>query len=156
MITPKLQDLLDQHRTIYKHHTHRPTYTAKDLARADNTPPWEVAKTVVFVGDGAYGMAVLPSNTKVDLSTLRRVLGLTTARLASEDELAELFPDTELGAMPPFGNLYNNIPVYVDRELAEDEEIAFNAGTHRDVVHLSFRDFRHLAHPTIVSFSMPS
>jgi len=156
MITPRLQEFLDRERVMYTHKTHRTTFSAKDLAQADHMPPWEVAKTVVFVGDGAVGMAVLPASARVDLEELRIRLGLSAIRLANEEELAELFPDVELGAMPPFGNLYNNIPVYVDASLADEEVIAFNAGTHRDVLHMKFQDYKHFVHPSIVSFAFPA
>ncbi|MCZ2149689.1 MAG: YbaK/EbsC family protein [Bryobacterales bacterium] len=156
MITPRLQEFLDEQKAIYSHDTHRLTYTAKDLAEADHIPPWEVAKTVVFVGDGAFAMAVLPASERIDLETLRHQLGLRAVRLASEEELADLFPDVELGAMPPFGNLYNNLPVYVDSTLAAEENIAFNAGTHRDVVHMKFKDFKHFVHPIVLSFAFPA
>lgn len=155
MILQRLEQFLDQHKALYTHRTHRTTFTAKDLAQADHTPPWEVAKTIVFVGDGAYAMAVLPANMRADLEKLRHELGLTSIRLAEERELAALFPDVELGAMPPFGNLYNNMPVYVDSALAAEEEIAFNAGSHRDVIHMKFKDFKRLVHPVIVSFAFP-
>lgn len=155
MILQRLEQFLDQHKALYTHRTHRTTFTAKDLAQADHTPPWEVAKTIVFVGDGAYAMAVLPANMRADLEKLRHELGLTSIRLADERELAALFPDVELGAMPPFGNLYNNMPVYVDSALAAEEEIAFNAGSHRDVIHMKFKDFKRLVHPVIVSFAFP-
>jgi len=156
MITPRLQLFLDDNKAIYSHNTHRLTYTARDLAEADHTPPWEVAKSVVFVGDGTFGLAVLPANERIDLDTLRHQIGVRTIRLANEQEIASLFPDVELGAMAPFGNLYDNIPVYVDAALAAEEMIAFNAGTHRDVLHMKFKDFKHLVHPAILSFAFPS
>lgn len=155
MISERLQNFLDLHRVLYTHTTHRTAYTAREVAVADHDSPWEVAKTVVFVGDDAVGMAVLPSTTVVDLERLRHALGLRVIRLATEAELSKLFPDVELGAMPPFGNLYGDIPVYMDRTLAIEEEVAFNAGTHRDVVHMKVKDFKHLAHPTLISFALP-
>lgn len=156
MIVPRLQEFLDQHQAIYTHTTHRLAYTARDTAAADHTPVHSLAKTVLFVGDGVYAMAVLPADMHIDTERLRHVLGLNSVRLSGEEELARLFPDTELGAMPPFGNLYGDIPVYCDVSLSEEEYIAFNAGTHRDVVHLKFKDFRHWVHPAIVSFARPS
>lgn len=156
MITPRLQEFLDRERIIYTHKTHRITFSAKDLAQADHMPPWEIAKTVVFVGDGAFAIAVLPASARIDLEELRIKLGLGSIRLASEEELTKLFPDVELGAMPPFGNLYNDIPVYVDATLADEDVIAFNAGTHRDVLHMKFHDFKHYVHPSILSFAFPA
>ena len=148
----KLQDFLDRNRVSYGHTVHRPTYTARQLARAEHVPEKEVAKTVVFVGDGAFGMAVLPADCSADLRELRESLGLSRLRLATEPELSALFSDSEPGAEPPFGNLYG-VPVYVDDSLCGEDLIAFNAGTHRDAVHMRFRDFVRLVEPEIVPFS---
>jgi Ala-tRNA(Pro) deacylase len=110
-----------------------------------------IAKTVVLLADGAFLVAVLSADAVVDLQELRHTLGVTHLRLSTEREIADLFPDCELGAMPPFGNLYG-LPVYVEASLAQQPEIAFNAGTHRDVVHMKFADFRRLVDPMIMSF----
>jgi len=151
-ITHRLQEYLDQHGARYDHTVHRPAETARQVAEAEHVPPHSVAKAIVFLGDEGYGMAVVPADSLVNLQELRSLLGLQHLRLATEAELATLFPDAELGAMPPFGNLYG-LPVYVDSSLAGEETIAFNAGTHRDVVHMKFRDFESLVKPTILSFS---
>ena len=124
----KLQDFLDRNHVSYGHAVHRPTYTARQLAHAEHVPEKEVAKAVVFVGDGAYGMAVLPADCSADLRALREILGLSRLRLATENELSALFSDSEPGAEPPFGNLYG-VPVYVDDTLCGEDMIAFNAGT---------------------------
>jgi Ala-tRNA(Pro) deacylase len=108
-------------------------------------PEKKVAKTVVFVGDGAYGMAVLPADCSADLRQLRDILGLSRLRLAPE-------PDSEPGAEPPFGNLYG-VSVFVDDTLCGEDLIAFNADKHRDAVHMRFRDFIRLVQPDIVPFS---
>ena len=148
----KLQDFLDRNHVSYGHTVHRPTYSARQLAHAEQVPEKEVAKTVVFVGDGAYGMAVLPADCSADLRELRDLLGLSHLRLATEPELSALFSDSEPGAEPPFGNLYG-VPVYVDETLCGEDLIAFNAGTHRDAVHMRFRDFVRLVQPEIIPFS---
>jgi Ala-tRNA(Pro) deacylase len=134
------------------HHVHAPAYTAREVARAEHVAPHCVAKTIVFHSGKGYGMAVLPADTYIDMVELRFVLGLDDIRLATETELKQLFPDNEVGAMPPFGNLYG-MPVYVDANLAEADIIAFNAGTHRDVIYMRFADFRRLVRPTITFFS---
>jgi Ala-tRNA(Pro) deacylase len=151
-ITEELREFLKDHDAEYTHHVHRRAYTARDLAQAEHIAPHCVAKTIVFHGDRGYGMAVLPADSNVDLFELRFVLGLNSVRLATESELLQLFPDNELGAMAPFGNLYG-MPVYVDVNLAEEDIIAFNAGTHRDVIYMRFADFRRLVRPTITFFS---
>jgi Ala-tRNA(Pro) deacylase len=151
-ITKELRGLLGEQDTAYIHHVHAPAYTAREVARAEHCSPHRVAKTIVFHSDKGYGMAVLPADSKIDLFELRFILGLDYVRLATETELKQLFPDNEVGAMPPFGNLYG-MPVYVDAKLAEEDVIAFNAGTHRDVIYMRFADFRRLARPTITFFS---
>ncbi len=148
----KLQEFLDQNGVQYTHTVHPTAYTAREVAAVEHIPPQEVAKTVVFLSENGYGMAVLCADCVVDLEQLRRDLGLTRLRLATEAELGELFPDCELGAMPPLGNLFG-LPVYVDSQLAAEEMIAFNAGTHRDLVHMRFRDFERLVKPEIIPFA---
>lgn len=148
----KLEEFLQQSGVSYRHTTHPTAYTAREVAAVEHIPAREVAKTVVFLSENGYGMAVLCGDCVVDLEQLRRDLGLARLRLATEAELGELFPDCELGAMPPTGNLFG-MPVYVDAQLAGEEMIAFNAGTHRDVVHMRFEDFRRLVRPEIRAFA---
>ena len=151
-IAEKLRAFLNESHVAYRHSTHSPAHTARGVAYAELIAPHRLAKTIVFCGDNGYGMAVLPADSYVDLHELRVVLGLSHIRLATEAELKRLFPDTEVGAMPPFGNLYG-IPVFVDANLAEEITIAFNAGTHRDVVYMRFSDFERLVRPTVTFFS---
>ncbi|MCC6857995.1 MAG: YbaK/EbsC family protein [Bryobacterales bacterium] len=148
----RLRVFLDQNQVERTHTVHPLAYTAREVAAAEHVSAKEMAKAVVFMGDNGYRMAVLPANRLVDFQELRTVLGFSHARLATEHELAQLFPDCELGAMPPFGNLYG-IPVYLDSALLQDEMIAFNAGTHRDVVHMHLNDYRRLVQPAVVSLS---
>ena len=151
-ILERLQQSLETNRVSYTHHVHATAYTAKEVASLEHLPRHRFAKAVVFFGNEGYGMAVLPADYVVDMQELRAALGLKRARLATEKELAELFADCELGAMPPFGNLYE-MPTFTESSLADEERIAFNAGTHRDVVYLKFDDYKRLAKPTIVHFS---
>jgi Ala-tRNA(Pro) deacylase len=109
------------------------------------------AKVVVVKADGRFVMVVLPSTWRVDLKQLEDILKFPHVRLATEDELANLFPDCEIGTMPPFGNLYG-MPVYVDELLTKDEEIFFDAGTHVGAIKLRYKDFANLVHPTIAQF----
>jgi Ala-tRNA(Pro) deacylase len=110
-----------------------------------------LAKVVIVKADERFVMAVLPSHWKIDFDRLREALGAGDVRLATEDEFKGLFPDCELGTMPPFGNLYD-IPVHVDRSLTEDHEIVFQAGTHFGAVKLRYQDFADLVHPTVAEF----
>ena len=149
----RLQEYLDSNHTDYTHSIHPVAHTAREVARAEEVPAHRIAKTIVFLSkQGGYGMAVLPGDCAVDLEELRTVLGFSHVRLATEIEIAHLFPDAELGAMPPFGNLYN-LPVYLDSALLDEEVIAFNAGTHRDVVHMQRAEFARLVRPAIIHFS---
>lgn len=149
-ISEKLRLFLDESRVPYSHSVHPLAYTAREVASAEHIPPREVAKTVVIWGDNGYAMLALPASMVVDFQELRAALGLTHVRLATETELGQLFPDCDLGAMPPFGQLYN-LPLYMDGSLLRDEHIAFNGGTHRDVIHMRLEEYKRLASPTVVS-----
>jgi len=148
----RILEYLDQNKVAYSHHAHPTAYTARELASTEHVPTREVAKTVVFVEENGYGMAVLGADCAVDMYELRMLLGQPRLRLATELELMKLFPECELGAMPPFGSLFH-MPVYIDSRLAGEEMIEFNAGTHRDVVRLRFRDYESLVKPIIVNFA---
>ncbi len=152
MISNRLQDYLTNSDVDYSISLHRPAYTAKEIAQNDHTPARQMAKTVVFVADGAYGMALLPANTHIDARGLREAVGASELRLASESELMKLFPDVEVGAMPPFANLYG-IPVYIDQHLASQHEVAFNAGTHVEAIHMKMHDLIRLSHGLVTRFA---
>ncbi|MBZ5724303.1 MAG: YbaK/EbsC family protein [Acidobacteriia bacterium] len=151
-VLEKLRDLLQTNQVPFTQTTHPTAFTAREVASAEHLPAREVAKTVVIFGDGRFHMIVIPANRVVDLQEVRLALGLTHVRLATEDELAKLFPDCELGAMPPFGSLYG-MAVYFDGSLNGDDTIAFNAGTHRDVVHMRTEDYLRLAQPAVVTLA---
>jgi Ala-tRNA(Pro) deacylase len=146
-------EFLDRNQIRYAHTGHKVAYTALEVAAAEHLPAAKMAKTVVFFDDRTgYGMAVLPAHSLVDLEELRHITGSQHIRLATETEIGRLFRDSELGAMPPFGNLFD-MPVFVDQALAENPAIAFSAGTHRDVIHMSFGDFRRAVAPKVVTFA---
>ncbi len=128
---------------------HPLAFTATSGAGAAHIPGKEMAKVVVVNLDGKPALAVTPANRKVDLERLRQATGATSVELTSEREFTADFPGCEVGAMPPFGNLYG-LDVYVDPHLAEDPEIAFNAGTHTELIRMSYKDFERLVHPHIV------
>ncbi len=151
-VLKKLREFLDQNHIEYTQTTHSLAYTAREVAAAEHIPAHEVAKTVVFLCEQGYGLAVLTADRVVDLEELRMNLGVARLRLATEAELSELFPGCELGAMPPFGNLWG-LPVYVDDALAGEDRIAFNAGSHREVIHMKYRDFERLVNPLVLRFS---
>jgi Ala-tRNA(Pro) deacylase len=132
---------------------HSPAYTAQEIAAAAHITGKALAKTVMVKLDGRMAMAILPATSKVDLDLLKRGVGASKAELASETEFKDLFPDCEIGAMPPFGNLYG-LPVYMTERLRESKKIAFNAGSHTEVMELSLADFERLAKPTVLRFSV--
>ncbi len=148
-ILERLLKYLDDNRVPYLHTVHEPVYTARELAAVEHVPPRDVAKVVVFHSERGYAMAVLPADKLLDLKELRSTLVLSHVRLANEQELAELFPDCELGAMPPFGNLFG-LRVYVDQDLNAENLIAFNGGTHDDVIEIHYRDFERLVNPRVM------
>ena len=124
----------------------RNAYTAPEIAQTLHVSGKMLAKVVMIQADKRFVMAVMPSNWKIDFARLKKTLRSRRVRLATEDEFEGLFPDCEIGTMPPFGNLYD-VPVYVDELLAEDEEIVFEAGTHSGAVKLRYQDFGELGAP---------
>jgi Ala-tRNA(Pro) deacylase len=152
MPVAKLKEFLDKNRIEYVTISHSPAYTAQTIAAAAHIPGKELAKTVMVKLDGKMAMAVLPASYRVDLDLLRNVSGAKDVGIASEQEFKDLFPGCEVGAMPPFGNLYD-MQVFVTESLAEDEEIAFNAGSHTELMKLAYVDFERLVQPTVVKFS---
>jgi Ala-tRNA(Pro) deacylase len=148
MPATKLKEFLDANRVKYVTIHHSVAYTAQEVAAAAHVRGKEMAKTVVVRLDGKLAMAVVPAAQKVDVRRLKETAGATSAEIAAEQDFRTSFPECDLGAMPPFGNLYG-VPVYVDARLAEDEEIAFNACSHTEVMRLPFKDFERLVHPKI-------
>ena len=118
----RLQEFLDTHQVKYSTIKHSPAYTAQEIAAVSHIPGNEMAKSIIVKLDGKMVMAVLPASHRINFNRLKQVTGAKTAELATESEFEELFPDCQLGAMPPFGNLYD-LSVFVDESLADDEEI---------------------------------
>ena len=152
MPTQKLKDYLDQHGIQYVTISHSPAYTAQRIAELTHIPGRELAKTVIVKIDDKFAMAVLPASLRIDLRHLQESIGADEVTLSSETEFKELFPDCEVGAMPPFGNLYD-MGVYVAEQLTEDDEIAFNSGTHSELVKMSYHDFANLVTPQVVALT---
>ncbi|MDR3747387.1 MAG: YbaK/EbsC family protein [Acidobacteriota bacterium] len=148
----KVKAFLDANHVKYVIISHSKAYTAQGIAAVSHISGKELAKSVILKLDGALAMAVLPASYQVDLAAFKRAVGVREALLATEREFKQHFPDCETGAMPPFGNLYG-IPVYVDESLTEDQEIAFNAGSHYELIRLSYEDYDRLVHPEVLSFS---
>ena len=145
-------DMLERHQIPYVHTTHPNAYRAREVADAEHLPPSVLAKTVIVRGPNGYAMAVLPADCKINFEQLAGTLNFEHLRLATEEEVRQLFPESEVGAMPPFGHFYG-MPVYLDARLAEEPYILFNAGTHRDAIHIGVWDYVRLTDPVIVQFS---
>jgi len=154
MPVKKLKEFLDENRVKYVTISHSLAYTAQEIAASAHIPGRELAKTVMVKADGRMAMAVLPASLKVDFRLLADTIGAKKVELATEREFKQLFPDCELGAMPPFGNLYG-MEVFVAESLTEDKEIAFNAGSHTELMRLPFEDFLGLVKPKVVKLSIP-
>ena len=149
-----MKDFLDSHQIKYIVITHSPAYTSLEIAAMAHIPGKEVAKTVMVNADGKMVMVVLPASHMVDFTQLEGFTGAKNTELASENEFKNLFPACEVGAMPPFGNLFD-MQVIVSETLADDEMIAFNAGTHHELVKMTYRDFVQLVQPKIGKVSFP-
>jgi Ala-tRNA(Pro) deacylase len=152
MPAKKLKAFLDAAEVNYESITHTPAFTAQEVAQSAHIAGRTFAKTVIIVLDGKLAMAVLPANRKVVLQDIRDITGSEDVRFASEEEFRQAFPDCDTGAMPPFGNLYG-MEVYLAESLTNDREIAFNAGTHTEILKVAFADFERLVHPKVVSFT---
>jgi len=151
MPVKKLKEFLDSQKIEYVTINHSLAYTAQRIAASAHISGKDIAKTVVIKADGKLIMAVLPASCKINLDLLKSALSVNSMEISSEKEFGALFPDCELGAMPPFGNLYG-MTVYVAEKLTHDEEIAFNAGSHRELIKLAYKDFERLVKPTIFTF----
>ena len=153
MACKKLIKFLDENNVKYIKITHSQAFTAQQVAASAHIKGKEMAKTVIIKINGKMAMAVLPANYHVDFQLLKEITGNEDVVLAHESEFKELFDDCETGAMPPFGNLYG-LEVFVAQTLTKNEEIAFNAGNHSEVIKMSYSDFEKLAKPKVLKFSV--
>ncbi|MCK4790709.1 MAG: YbaK/EbsC family protein [Desulfobacteraceae bacterium] len=149
----KLKEFLDNQNIKYVTISHSAAYTAQEIAASAHIPGKELAKTVMVKIDGKMAMAVLPASYNVDFDLFKKVAGTSKVELATEKEFKDMFPGCDVGAMSPFGNLYG-MDVFVAESLAEDEEIAFNAGSHAELIRLAYKDFERLAKPKVGRFSL--
>lgn len=151
-VAKKVKEYLDKNKIKYEKKKHAEAYTAQEIAHAQHVSGKMVAKSVVVKVDSKMVLFVMPSNLVIDMPKLKKMTGAKDLRLATEKEFADLFPDCEIGAMSPFGNIYN-IPVCVDKSLIMDEYIVFNAGTHKDTIKMKYKDFEKLVNPKIAPFA---
>jgi len=153
VVAAKLKNFLDESKVRYHVLKHHEKFTSPEIAQALHVPGQLLAKVVMIRAMEQLLMAVLPANRKVDLQRFAHVAGVPACSLATEDQFKNAFPDCEVGAMPPFGNLYD-IPVYVDRSLTKDDEIVFEAGNHHEAIKLAYADFERTAKPQVGDFGV--
>jgi len=153
-ISGRLKEFLDAAKVKYSALKHPVVYTAQEIAAAQHVPGRQLAKSVLVKTDAGPVLVVLPAIALIDVKKLKALLRAKTATIAKEADIKERFPDVEVGAMSPFGNLYS-VPVAVDRSLEAAEEIVFNAGSHTDTIKMRFRDFAALAKPKAGAFTKP-
>jgi Ala-tRNA(Pro) deacylase len=148
----ELIDYLEENQVRFTRIIHSTAYTAQVIAHRAHISGNKLAKTIILKDrEGQYLMAVVPANYQVDMEKISGLYG-KKLELASEEEFCRLFAGCETGGMPPFGNLFG-VPVYISSTLAKSEEIAFNAGNHRELLQMNFTDFNRLVRPTIATFS---
>jgi Ala-tRNA(Pro) deacylase len=149
MIAPTVRDYLNFHHIKYFSILHSPAFTAQEAAASAHISGRNLAKTVILKIDGYLAMVVVPASEKVDLDRVRSAVNADEVRLATEEEFRRMFPDCELGAMPPFGELYG-LPVYAAEEIADYREFVCNAGSHSELIDIAYRDFEQLTHPVLI------
>ena len=152
-ILRKLKDYLEKNQVSYEVGIHQEVFTAQEIAAAQHVPGREMAKVVMVKADGKMVMLVLPASYRVELKKLKDVLDCKKVGMAKEKEFQDLFPDCEIGAMPPFGNLYN-MEVWVDKMLTEDASIVFQAGNHIETIRIKYSDYVRLVNPKVGDFSI--
>ncbi|ERS84179.1 MULTISPECIES: aminoacyl-tRNA deacylase [Halomonas] len=150
MSMERVRQHLDEQNIKYSILQHSPAYTAQEVAESVHVTGRHFAKCVMVKIDGRLAQVVLPAPDQVDLTRMAHSVGATSVELAREEEFKESFPDCEVGAMPPFGNLFG-MEVFVSPHLTAADRIAFNAGSHTDVMQLSFGDFQRLVDPIEVA-----
>ena len=150
-VSERLKSLFEEENVDYELMVHSESYTAQEKAAEMHVPGAQLTKVVMAKADGKLAMLVLSADQSVDLGKAREVLGVKEVTLAKEKDFEDLFPDCDLGAMPPFGNLYG-IPVWVEEDLARQESIVFNACTHYEAARIAYSDYERLVKPKVGGF----
>lgn len=153
MISQKLKEFLEQNNIMYGVMSHPEAFTAPEIAASLHVKGKNFVKTVILKANGKMIMAALSTNKRADLRKIKELTGVGDVRLANENEFKNLFPDCEVGAEPPFGNLYG-MDVYADKELSKDDRICFNAGNHYETVEIDFKDYTRLVNPKLAEFGI--
>jgi Ala-tRNA(Pro) deacylase len=149
----KLETYLRENEVPYSVQHHPKAFTAQDVAASEHIPGRVLAKVVMVLADAKPVMLVLPAPERLHMPEVKRALSGKDVHLAHEHEFASIFPDCEVGSMPPFGNLYN-VPVFVDEMLTREDKIFFQVGTHTDTMSIAYKDYERLVHPTVANFSL--
>jgi Ala-tRNA(Pro) deacylase len=152
MPSRKVKEYLDKAGVKFGLMEHDTAFTAQEVAAATHVKGRELVKAIMVKTDGKMLMAVMPSTRKLDFELLKKILKIKEAALAAEEEFSPLFADCEIGAMPPLGNLYN-VDVIADESLADDKEIVFRAGTHHDIIKISYDDYKKLEKPKLAKIT---
>ena len=148
----RVTEFLDKSAVHYEESEHAPAFTAQQMAAVEHEQGKYVAKPVIIKADGKYMMCVLAACYKIDLHALKNQLGAKSVELAGEQEIGKIFEDCELGAEPPFGNLYD-LPTVMDKAMEKDDHITFQAGAHDKAIRMSMKDYRKLVEPKVLEFS---
>jgi Ala-tRNA(Pro) deacylase len=148
----QLREYLEGNGVKYSLSFHRPAYTARQAAKHNQVPPCRMAKTVMFVADGDFAIALLASDMRIDGALLGDGVGAAWLRLATPLEIEQVFPYGEPGALPPFGNLYG-LPVYLDEILASQPEVVINGGSPAQAIQIRTRDLIRLSGATVIRFA---
>lgn len=153
----QLEAFLQQQGVGYEKHAHTVAYTAQELATAEHVSGYMVAKPVVVKGSKGFVMCVVPAPRHVDLARVAKAMGEKHVRLATEEEMASLFPDCEVGAEPPVGKLYG-LPTIMDTQLEQDEELVMQAGTHTLAIRMRRADWQKVCEPAVapIAWTAPS
>jgi len=152
-VLKRLKEYLEKNQVSFEVGYHQRVYTAQEIAAAEHVRGRELAKVVMVKADGKMVMLVLPASFRVDMEKLKGILKSKKVEKSKEEEFQDLFADCEVGAMPPFGNLYN-LDVWVDQVLTEDEDIVFNAGSHVETLKIKYSDYARLVNPKVGQFSV--
>lgn len=152
-IPKKIKDYLDKEKVAYQLHEHGRLFTAAEIAGAEHVPGKQMIKVVIVEADDQFLMCLLPATHYLDLDKFQKAVSAKKIRLANEQEMSNLFPDCEIGSEPPFGSLYN-LKVFADKQLQEDTEVAFNAGSHNDLIKMKYEEFLRLASPNFLEIGV--
>jgi Ala-tRNA(Pro) deacylase len=146
----KIKEFLDDHHVKYSSMNHSPAFTCQEVAAAAHVSGKQMAKTVIVKMDDQLAMVVLPAHDHINFASLKEASGAKSVDLATEAEFKPKFPECEVGAMPPFGNLYG-MPVFVSSALTDFDQMVFNGGSHSELIKMSYHDFEHLVKPKVIA-----